>query len=41
MPARRGRWFWALATAAQGAGAQGVEEAIATGVCEAGWSPIA
>ena len=30
MAARRGRWFWALATAAQGAGAQGVEEAIAT-----------
>src|SRR3990167_5875817 len=30
MTARRGRWFWTLATAAQGAGAQGVEEAIAT-----------
>lgn len=30
MTAGRGKWFWALATAAQGAGAQGVEEAIAT-----------
>src|SRR3990167_3024606 len=30
MTARRGRWFWTLATATQVAGGQGAEEAIAT-----------